>query len=148
MTSTRGVVDTNILLSRLLLPQSIAGRAVSRLIRPRVWVSNDTLTERAQTSARQKCNRYLRLHDRQAFFGWYARLAESVHGTTTRRLCRAPKDDPFLALARAGHAQMRDQRQRFTGVIPYQGLPICTPADVRTLPESLLAARTGGARSA
>jgi predicted nucleic acid-binding protein len=69
MPSARVVIDTNVLISRLLIPQSAAGRAVSRLIKvTRLLASEDTLAELAQTIARDKFNPYVSLEDRQEFF--------------------------------------------------------------------------------
>src|SRR5882757_10630823 len=106
MPSARVIVDTNVLISRLLIPHSVAGRAVSRLIKiTRLLVSEDTLAELAQTIARDKFNPYVSLEDRQEFFRLYARLAEWVPISSTVRVCRDPKDDKFLELAVDGQAK-------------------------------------------
>ena len=77
MPSARVIVDTNVLISRLLIPHSVAGRPVSRLVNiTRLLVSEETLAELAQTIAPDKFNPYVSLEDRQEFFRLYARLAE------------------------------------------------------------------------
>jgi hypothetical protein len=65
MSSARVIVDTNVLISRLLIPPSAAGRAVNRLVKhARVLVSEDTLAELARTIVLEKFNRCVSLEDR------------------------------------------------------------------------------------
>jgi uncharacterized protein len=146
MPSARVIVDTNVLISRLLIPHSVAGRAVSRLIKiTRLLVSEDTLAELAQTIARDKFNPYASLEDRQEFFRLYARLAEWVPISSTVRVCRDPKDDKFLELAMDGQAQMLVTGDKdLLGLSPYRGIEILTPAAALALPDSALL--TGSAK--
>jgi uncharacterized protein len=146
MPSARVIVDTNVLISRLLIPHSVAGRAVSRLINiTRLLVSEDTLAELAQTIARDKFNPYVSLEDRQEFFRLYARLAEWVPISSTVRLCRDPKDDKFLELAVDGQAQMLVTGDKdLLGLSPHRGVEILTPAAVLAVPDAALL--TGSAK--
>jgi putative PIN family toxin of toxin-antitoxin system len=124
----------------LLIPHSVAGRAVSRLIKiTRLLVSEDTLAELAQTIARDKFNPYASLEDRQEFFRLYARLAEWVPISSTVRVCRDPNDDKFLELAVDGQAQMVVTGDKdLLGLSPYRGIEILTPAAVPTVPDAAL----------
>jgi putative PIN family toxin of toxin-antitoxin system len=130
MPSARVIVDTNVLISRLLIPHSVAGRAVSRLIKiTRLLASEDTLAELAQTIARDKFNPYVSLEDRHEFFRLYARLAEWVPIGSTVRVCRDPKDDKFLELAVDGEAQMLVTGDKnLLELSPYRNIQILTPA--------------------
>ena len=101
----RVILDTNVLVSRLLLVNSTASRAVRRLMeQSQPLVSEDTLTELADTLSRPKFDPYVSREDRQRFFELFARVAEWVTITITVRQCRDPKDDKFLELAVDGKA--------------------------------------------
>jgi putative PIN family toxin of toxin-antitoxin system len=140
MPSARVIVDTNVLISRLLIPHSVAGRAVSHLIKiTRLLVSEDTLAALAQTIVRDKFNPYVSLEDRQEFFRLYARLAEWVPISSTVRACRDPKDDKFLELAVDGQAQMLVTGDKdLLALSPYRDMQIVTPAAALALPDAAL----------
>jgi uncharacterized protein len=140
MPSARVIIDTNVLISRLLIPHSVAGRAVSRLIKiTRLLASEDTLAELAQTIARDKFNPYVSLGDRQEFFRLYARLAEWVPISSTVRVCRDPKDDKFLELAVDGQAQMLVTGDKdLLALSPYREIRILPPVAVLALPDAAL----------
>jgi uncharacterized protein len=137
----RVILDTNVLISRLLLVDSTASRAVRRLLdRSQPLVSEDTLTELADTLSRPKFDPYVSREDRQRFFELYARVAEWVTVTTTIRRCRDPKDDKFLELAVDGKADWIVTGDKdLVELSPHQGILIMTPAAVLALPESALA---------
>jgi uncharacterized protein len=134
----RVILDTNVLISRLLLVDSTASRAVRRLLdRSQPLVSEDTLTELADTLSRPKFDPYVSREDRQRFFELYARVAEWVTVTTTIRRCRDPKDDKFLELAVDGKADWIVTGDKdLVELSPHQGILIMTPAAVLALPES------------
>jgi uncharacterized protein len=138
MHRARVVLDTNVLISRMLIPQSIAGRAVSRLLQQaQLLVSEGTLGELAQTLTRKKFDPYVTADDRQEFFRRFARVAEWVEVTSTVRLCRDPKDDKFLELAVDGQADwLVTGDQDLLALSPYRKVALLTPADVLSLPDS------------
>ena len=138
MNDVRVVIDTNVLISRLLLPRSTAGRAVRRLIdRAQPLVSEATLGELAQTLSRDKFNPYVSLEDRQEFFRLFARLAEWVSVTTTIRACRDPEDDQFLALAVDGEANLIVTGDKdLLALSPFRKTLVITPAQVLEMPDS------------
>ncbi len=148
MPSARVIVDTNVLISRLLLPRSVAGRAVSRLVKhTRLLVSEDTLAELAQTISRKKFNRYISLEDREEFFQLYARLAEWIPISTTLRACRDPQDDKFLELAVDGQAQLIVTGDKdLLELSPFRNIQILAPADVLALPDAALVSGIGNLR--
>jgi putative PIN family toxin of toxin-antitoxin system len=146
MPSARVILDTNVVISRLLVPRSVAGRAVSRLVRDtQLLVSEATLGELAQTLAREKFNPYVSLEDRQEFFRLFARVAEWVPITTTVRACRDPEDNKFLELAVDGQACLivTGDKDLLT-LSPYRTVTIVTPADVLAMPDSALRGEAGG----
>ena len=78
MTERRWVVDTNVLLSRLLCPGGVAAQAVDRALGSGVLlVSDDSLSELIEVLDRSKFDRYLSRDDRRRFvelLGGVARL--------------------------------------------------------------------------
>lgn len=137
----RVILDTNVLVSRLLLVNSTASRAVRRhMEQSQPLVSEDTLTELADTLSRPKFDPYVSREDRQRFFELFARVAEWVTITTTVRQCRDPKDDKFLELAVDGKADWIVTGDKdLLELSPYQGILMLTPAAVLALPESAFA---------
>jgi uncharacterized protein len=134
----RVILDTNVLLSRLLLPDSITARAVRRLLdRAQPIVSEETLRELAETLSRSKFDPYVSRSDRQRFFELFARVAEWVPVTTTIRRCRDPKDDKFLELAVDGNVDWIVTGDKdLLELSPFQSTSILTPSAALVLPDS------------
>lgn len=134
----RVIFDTNVLISRLLLVDSTASRAVRRLMdRSQPLVSEDTLTELAAVLSRPKFDPYVSREDRRRFFELFARVAEWVTITTTIRRCRDPNDDKFLELAIDGNADwILTGDKDLLELSPYEGILIITPAAALALPDS------------
>jgi putative PIN family toxin of toxin-antitoxin system len=134
----RVILDTNVLLSRLMLPDSTAARVVRRFLdRAQPIVSEETLTELAETLSRAKFDPYVSRPDRQKFFELFARVAEWVPVTTTIRRCRDPKDDKFLELAVDGNADWIITGDKdLLEVSPFQSISILTPSAALSLPDS------------
>lgn len=127
----RFVLDTNCLISRLLMPGGIAARAVDHALAcGTVLMSEATLDELSETLARRKFDRYVSVSDRQRFLvllGTIARLIPVVHGIA---VCRDPKDDKFLHLALAGEAEAIVSGDRDLLVLhPFRGVAILSPGD-------------------
>lgn len=140
MTSARIILDTNVRMRRLLLPESVAARAVRRVLdRVAPLVSEATLGELADTLAKPKFDRYVSIEDRRRFFELYARVAEWVPVTSTLRVCRDARDNKFLELAVDGEATLLVTGDKdLLALAPYRNTQILTPAEVLELPESSL----------
>ena len=130
MPRARVVVDTNVLVSRLLLPDSVSARAVRHIVEyGQLLASDATLTELADVLSRDKFDRYVDLEDRQAFFQQLARIVERVPITYIVRASRDPKDDMFLELAVNGRADYIVSGDRDLLVLsPFKQIPILSPA--------------------
>jgi uncharacterized protein len=126
----RIVVDTNVLVSRLLLPQSIAGRAVrSAVDAGQLLVSGATMQELAEVVARAKFDPYLSLAERQEFIRLLGRIVELVPIVRVVQACRDPRDDKFLELAVNGHADLMITGDRdLLALDPFMGISIVSPA--------------------
>ncbi len=130
MPRERIVVDTNALISRLLLPNSTPGRAVRKIVdEAQLLVSDATLTELADVLAREKFDAYISIEDRQEFFRLLSRVAEVIAVSYTVRVCRDPKDDKFLELAIGGDADLIVTGDKDLLVIgSFHGIAIITPS--------------------
>lgn len=123
------VVDTNVLVSRLLLPNSVSAQAVRQVLkRGRLLVSDETLAELADVLARPKFDAYVSVEDRQEFLRHLARVAEFVPHVVPVRACRDPKDDKFLALALIGGAKVIITGDAdLLALHPFRGIEIVKP---------------------
>jgi putative PIN family toxin of toxin-antitoxin system len=102
---SRIVVDTNVLVSRLLFRNSVAAQAVRKAMdSSQLIVSAATLQELESVLSRQKFATYLSLSDRLQFFHLLRRTATYIEPVPEVIACRDPKDDKFLGLALAGRA--------------------------------------------
>jgi uncharacterized protein len=126
----RIVADTNILVSRLLLPQSLPALAVRRAGGEGILlVSSATMTELADVLARPKFDRYVGIEERRAFLRLLARAAEFVPIIYSVRACRDPKDDKFLEIALNGKADLiLTGDADLLALHPWQGIAILSPA--------------------
>lgn len=141
MLNARVVIDTNVLISHLLVTDSSPSRAVRHaLAKTQLLVSESTLSELADVLGRKKFDALSRREDRQAFLRLIARVAETVPITTTVRACRDPQDDKFLELAVSGSAHwIVSGEQDLLTLTPYEGCAIVTPAQFLALPDAALA---------
>ena len=130
MPRARVVVDTNVLISRPLLPSSVSARAVGYIVEHGQLLASDaTLSELAEVLSRDKFNRYVDLADRHEFFRQLVRVVERILITHIVHACRDPKDDKFLELAVNGNADMIVTGDQDLLVLsPFKNIPIITPA--------------------
>jgi putative PIN family toxin of toxin-antitoxin system len=130
MTPKRVVLDTNALISRLLLRRSIPAQAVDLAItRHRVLASEATLMELAEVLSRAKFDPYLTIGERQDFLRQFDRIAERIEVLRTIRACRDPKDDKFLELAVEGATDIVVTGDGdLLALNPFQAIAIVTPA--------------------
>ena len=126
----RVVIDTNVLISRLLLAQSIPARAVDwALQNMETVVSEATVVELADVLAREKWDRYITLEDRQEFLRRLLQICTLVPVLSKIDDCPDPADNHFLALALdAGATVIISGDRDLLGLHPWRGIPILTPA--------------------
>jgi uncharacterized protein len=125
----RIVVDTNVLISRLLLPDSIPGRAVRKAVDiGQLLVSEGTMAELADVAGRAKFDPYLSIADRQEFIRLLGRIAEMVPILRVVHACRDPRDDKFLEAAVNGRADLILTGDRdLLALDPFLGIAILSP---------------------
>lgn len=125
----RIVADTNLLVSRLLLPQSLLAQAVRKAVdEGQLLVSDATLGGLADVLSRAKFDPYVTLKDRQDFIRVLNRVAERVIVTAPIKVCRDPKDDKFLEVALNGEANLILTSDRdLLALHPFRGVDILSP---------------------
>jgi len=129
-TRERVVVDTNALISRLLLPDSVPARAVHEVVTGAILLSSEaTIAELAEVLAREKFDSYVSVAERQQFLRLLIRVTEVVPITHTVRACRDPRDDKFLELAVNGEATVIVTGDKdLLSLHHFRDIPIVTPA--------------------
>lgn len=127
----RIVVDTNVVVSGLLLPGSVSRRALNAARRRGVvLVSIATLEELDDVLCRPKFDEYVDEEQRLDFLAAYIREVEHVAVTESVRECRDPSDDKILDLAFSGNAtHVISGDDDLLVLSPFRGILIQTPAD-------------------
>ena len=127
----RIVADTNLLVSRLLLPQSLPAKAVRKAVdEGQLLVSDATLGELADVLSRAKFDPYVSIEDRQDFIRVLNRVAERVIVTAPIKACRDPKDDKFLEVALNGEANLiLTGDHDLLALHPFRGVDILSPRE-------------------
>jgi putative PIN family toxin of toxin-antitoxin system len=125
------VIDTNLWISRLLIPGRTAAQAVDRGLG---WgiplMSEDTLMELSDVLSRDKFDRYVSRADRQQFLRLIGGTARVISVTRKISACRDPKDDKFLDVALNGEAQLiLTGDQDLLALHPFHGVEILNPSE-------------------
>ena len=125
----RFVADTNVLVSRLVVRNSIPAQAVLHATsHGKLIVSTEILDELESVLSRPKFDVYLKLSERLAFFDILRLTALTIESVTPLAVCRDPKDDKFLALALTGQADfILSGDQDLLSLHPFRGIDILTP---------------------
>jgi putative PIN family toxin of toxin-antitoxin system len=128
---TRIVLDTNALVSRLLVPDSIPAKAVRKAVEEgKILVSESTLYELAKVLGREKFDAYVRLQDREEILRILGRIAEMVTILHAVHDCRDVRDNHILEVAVNGQAQVIVTGDEDLLVLnPFRGNTILRPAD-------------------
>lgn len=135
----RCVLDTNVLVSALLVPDSKPRQALDRAFgEGKVLLSFATLAELYDVLTRKQFRRYIDEEDARSFVAALARESEWIDVNVQVKACRDPKDDKFLELAVSGQAT-----QLITGdadllvLDPFQGIRILSPQEFLDLASPL-----------
>ena len=124
------VVDTSVLISALLKPNSIPAQALERArTHFKLAVSTESLTELTKVLSRDYLARYRTVDERETFLVLYSELAEIIAITEHVTDCRDPKDNKFLDLALAANARILVSSDSDLLVLhPYRNIHIVTPS--------------------
>lgn len=126
----RIVVDTNVVISRLLRPPSLPGQAMRRAVdQGTLLMSAATMEELAQVLARPKFDPYVSIGERQRFLLLLGRIVEMVPILHRVQACRDPADDKFLEVAVNGEADLLVSGDRdLLDLHPFRKISVLTPA--------------------
>ena len=127
----RVVLDTNVLISRLLSSQSIPAKAVDlALTQHEVVVSTATVEELADVLSRARWDRYVSVADREQFLRLFLKVATLTPVLSNVDECRDPKDNCFLALALDAQATyLVTGDQDLLSMTPWRSTTIVRPAE-------------------
>ena len=127
----RVVLDTNVLVSRVLLPQSLPARVVTKVeLEGSLLLSDATMHELADVLSRPKFDPYISRENRKGFLQRLIQIAEFVPIVQSVRECRDPDDDKFLEVALNGRADVIVTGDRdLLRMYPWRGVAILSPTD-------------------
>lgn len=126
----RVVLDTNVLVSGILLPKSVPGRVFDLVqLNGNLLFSDVPFTELQVVLLRPKFERYLDPIRRDRFLARCQEASALVEIAQTIRACRDINDDKFLEVAVNGKADVLVTGDTDLLVLdPYESIPIVTPA--------------------
>ena len=132
----RVVVDTNTIISGILLPQSVPGQVLQLLAGTATLIfSPATRDELLGVLARKKFDRYVSAEARERAAVILVRDAEMVSPRRFAQICRDPKDDKFLDAAHAGKADyLISGDEDLIDLQTFEGIPIVTARRYLTRP--------------
>ena len=126
----RIVIDTGVLVSAAIRPQSIPALALEK-----AWLlfdlctSHSTLAELQRVLLADKFEAYRPRAIRAQFFSGFAERATRFEVTVSVTDCRDAKDNQFLELAETANAEMiLSSDADLTVLHPWRGIPILPPA--------------------
>lgn len=128
------VIDTNVLISAAIYPQSLAAQALTAALAVgTVYRSEETFHELQTVLNRPKFDRYFvdKVFTRAAFLDIYERYAVDVAVTHVCTDCIDPKDNMFLSLALSADADIivSGDKAHVLSMHPYRGIDILSLAD-------------------
>jgi putative PIN family toxin of toxin-antitoxin system len=125
----RFVLDTNVVVSALLLANSIPRQAFDKALEQgTILISVPVILELADVLSRKKLNKYLLEDERMRFLIGLLKETELIDTTEPIAICRDPNDD--LELAVDGNADYIVTGDADLLVLhPFRGIQILTPKD-------------------
>ncbi|MGK7885876.1 MAG: putative toxin-antitoxin system toxin component, PIN family [Crocosphaera sp.] len=128
MNYKRFVIDTNVLVSALLIKKSSAFKVIKIVEKIGITLySEQTLDEITQVLQRKKFDKYLTIEERQEFILKFIEKSELVTVTDSINICRDSKDNQFLELAVSGKANCIITGDEDLLILnPFRNIPIIT----------------------
>lgn len=129
MNDLRVVIDTNVVVSAVLLPRSAPRHAFDLAAgQGKLLISTATAAELDDVLRRPKFDKYIERSRRLEFLAAFIDRAEAIEIIQPVTGCRDPKDDKYLELAvngRASHLITGDAD--LLSLNPFRGIQIVTP---------------------
>jgi putative PIN family toxin of toxin-antitoxin system len=128
-TDLRFVFDTSVILSAVLVKQSVARQAFDKAVEQgKLLVSQATAEEVNEVLRRKGFDKYVLEEERIEFITALVRKAILVEITEKVSACRDPKDNKFLELAVSGKATcIVSSDEDLLSLHPFRGIPVITP---------------------
>lgn len=125
----RAVLDTNVVVSAVLLPYSVPRQAFDRVLEQgSVLISSATVVELNDVLRRSRFDRYLQEEERMEFLAALVRDAQLIDVNTVVTDCRDLQDNKFLELAVSGRAtHIISGDDDLLILHPFRGIAILTP---------------------
>lgn len=123
----RIILDSNVIISAILKPRSIASDALETASEHfNIVVSKESLDELLEVLKRPKFDKYLSLADRLEDLRDYINITTKIPVTLEVFDCKDPKDNKFLALALASNARLivSGDKKDLISMNPYRGIEI------------------------
>jgi putative PIN family toxin of toxin-antitoxin system len=129
MSELRVVLDTNVIVSAVLLAGSVPRQAFDKALdEGSILMSVPTVLELVEVLHRDELNKYLLEEERMRFLVALLKETELVEITETITVCRDSDDDKTLELAVSGNADRIVTGDKDLLVLsPFRGIPIITP---------------------
>lgn len=126
----RLVIDTNVIISHMLIRDSVADQVVVRAIAHECLVQSEaTFAELSEILTRPKFDRYLPLEHRRQLLNAIENAVEWVPIFRPVRACRDPHDNKFLDVAVNGEADaILTGDDDLLALNPFHGITILPPA--------------------
>jgi putative PIN family toxin of toxin-antitoxin system len=123
-------LDTNVIVSALLFPDSTPGRAFFEAqTRGEILLSDVAVKEITDVLRRSKFDRYVLPEERDWFLATLIRQATLIEPDEPIQVCRDPKDDKWLELALAGSSTcLITGDDDLLALDGFRGMTIITPA--------------------
>ncbi len=128
MAKPRFVIDTNVLVSGILIFQSSSDKAYKKARSiGNILFSESSFQELEEILKRPKFNKYVSLEIRNQFITKFKLESEQITITEKIVICRDPKDNKFLELAFNGNADFIITGDQDLLVLnPFRGIQIIT----------------------
>lgn len=135
----RIVLDANVLVSRLLMPDSQPARAVRLAVEMGdILLSQAVIDELSEVLGRAKFDRYVSRAVRTDFVRKLLAIAEVVEIAERVQACRDPKDDKYLDVAINGNADCILSGDRdLQALHPFLGIAILSPVEFIEMQDKL-----------
>jgi len=126
----RIVIDTGVLVSAAIRPESVPALALEKaLLQFEVCASDETLEELETVLMRPKFDRYVQVDLRREFVAGFRQQVTMIAVDRTPTDCVDPKDNKFLALAETADAELIVASDpHLTDLHPWREIPILPPS--------------------